>query len=142
MRNTSVTVRSLATTALALTAGLGAVTVTATPASAAVAGGMEPTPVSTPAAPYGVRTTCVWSNAVRVTWSRGWFGTAGVSGYEVGAFYTSGTLASSRTVSSWSSQADVNRLRSGTRYQFKVRAKNSAGWGAWSKSVYATTSRY
>ncbi|WP_425565548.1 fibronectin type III domain-containing protein, partial [Pilimelia columellifera] len=41
---------------------------------------------------------------------------------------------------SWTTQTDVNRLRSGTRYQFKVRAKNSGGWGAWSKGVYATTS--
>lgn len=131
--------RSLTATAMAAAAGLGAVTLPAAPAAAGEV--IEPVPAATPARPTAW-TSCVWTNAVRVQWSPVFSRSApAVTSYEVRAYYLNGTQAASRTTFAWTTQADVNGLRSGTRYQFKVRAKNSAGWGAWSNGVYATTAR-
>ena len=145
MRNTSVIPRSLTATAFALV-GLATGAVTAAPAATA-ANGVEPVPAALAAAPRAVSTTCVWTNAIHVNWSPVFSSTAPtVTSYEVAAFYTSGwntsgTQAASKTVFPWTTGADVGGLRPGTRYQFKVRAKNSAGWSPWSTGTYATTAR-
>ena len=48
---------------------------------------------------------------------------------------------SSRQVSASATGYTIGGLRDGTPYEVQVRARNSVGWGAWSRSATATTDR-
>ncbi|HEX5740808.1 MAG TPA: fibronectin type III domain-containing protein [Pilimelia sp.] len=127
--------RPLFTAALALAAGLGVVA--GAPAAQAVEA-YEPVPEAAVPAQPSVRTSCVWSNAVRATWVSPRSSTM-VQSYEVAAYDSWNRRVSGRTVGAWSWQADITGLRAGTRYQIRLRARNSAGWSDWSTSAYVTT---
>ncbi|GGK34434.1 hypothetical protein GCM10010124_28810 [Pilimelia terevasa] len=165
MRIKSTLLRSLAATALAV--GAGVATIVVAPASAqagwfddlvnagtstgtgtTTGGDYEPVPVPSttisPNAPGRVyaSTSCVWANAVRVNWNQP-SSRYSIQNYDVRAYQSStGREVSARTVNGYTRSWDLTGLRPGTRYQIKVRAKNSAGWGEWSSPDYVTTGGY
>lgn len=89
-----------------------------------------------PAAPTQPTTTDVEFNSIKVAWTPNSNGGATITGFQLGY----GTSSSAPvTIIDASSPTTVASLAMGTLYYFWVRAKNSAGWSAWSKVASAKT---
>ncbi len=92
-----------------------------------------------PAAPSGFTASAVAEDSIAVSWT----GVAGVSRYRLEKQLGSLGIVMWRVVGGLDSiaqtSATVAGLRSGTQYQYRVRAYNAAGWGVPSSSASATT---
>ena len=92
-----------------------------------------------PAAPSGFTASAVAEDSIAVSWT----GVAGVSRYRLEEHVGSVRVDLWRVVGGQGSiaqtSATVAGLRSGTQYQYRVRAYNAAGWGVPSASASATT---
>jgi chitodextrinase len=95
------------------------------------------TPRAVPTAPPAV-TAAPASRSVTLRWSRPLSnGGAAIADYVIQRSPNRTTWSTVRDGVSTARSHTVTRLRNGTRYWFRVAARNSAGRGAWSSSVTA-----
>ena len=88
------------------------------------------TPVGPPLAPTGVQAT-PGDGQVSIDWSAPGDGGAAVQGYQIQQL-TNGQVTRTRNVSARTRSTVFTGLTNGAEYQFRVRAENAAGPGAWS----------
>lgn len=92
-----------------------------------------------PAAPGGLALGTITTTSVALSWSKPGDNGAAINGYEIqratNAAFTQGVATTDVSGTS----GTVSGIATGTRYWFRVRARNSAGWGGWSAAVATAT---
>ena len=92
-----------------------------------------------PSAPTNLRSTAQTSTSITVAWNAPNNNGHSIDRYNVRTYTSSGCSSQSATNDTSSTSYTVSGRSPGTTYYFKVRARNTLGWGPYSSCVSATT---
>ena len=92
-----------------------------------------------PGAPSGVTVTPRSSSVIDVSWRRPYTGTSAIIEYEIHFAVDNGAWGFLATVDDAITTFPHTNLTGGKTYSYRVRARNTSGWGPWSTKVSTTT---